>query len=116
MKRILVIDDDEDILSIVSSLLQFHGFEVKTYSTGFNVSNVVVDYDPNLILMDIKLPGKLGTEVCKELKQSYSHLPIILFSAHAQKEQAIAICQADDFIKKPFDIKDLIGTINSHLN
>src|SRR4029078_4080735 len=98
MKKILIVDDDEGILDIVSRILTSHGFEVKTHSTGFNVPGVVLYYHPNLILLDIRLPGKLGTEICKELKQLDSDLPIVLFSAHAEKANAIGSCVADDFL------------------
>ena len=116
MKKILVVDDDAAILDVVKLLLTSHGFDVQTHSTGLNVPEIVMHYHPNLILLDIRLPGKLGTEVCKELKQIYTNLPILLFSAHAEQGEAFAICDADGFIQKPFDIKNLIDTINLHLN
>jgi len=116
MKKILVVDDDADILNIVQHILIANGFDVQTHSTGLNVPDIVMHYHPNLILLDIRLPGKLGTEVCKELKQIHSNLPIILFSAHAEQGKAFALCDADGFIQKPFDIKNLIDTINLHLN
>ena len=116
MKKILVVDDDEDILEIVRYILTSHGFDVQTHSTGLNMPGIVMHYHPNLILLDVRLPGKLGTEICKELKQIHSHLPIILFSANASKSEAFAICDADAFVEKPFDIKNLIETINLHVN
>ena len=94
MKKILIVDDDEGILEIVGHILTSYGFDVKTHSTGFNVPDVVLYYHPNLILLDIRLPGKLGTEICKELKQIDSKLPIVLFSAHAEKGKALGICGA----------------------
>jgi two-component system response regulator VicR len=116
MKKILVVDDDEDILNVVQRILVLHGFDVQTHSTGLNVPDIVMDYHPNLILLDIRLPGKLGTEVCKELKQIHTDIPILFFSAHAEQGQAFASCEADGFIQKPFEIKNLIDTINLHLN
>ena len=116
MKKILVVDDDAAILHVVKLILTSHGFDVQTHSTGLNVPEIVMHYHPNLILLDIRLPGKLGTEVCKELKQIHTNLPIILFSAHADQGEAFAMCDADGFIQKPFDIKNLIDTINLHVN
>jgi DNA-binding response OmpR family regulator len=116
MKKILVVDDDKDILEVVRYLLTSHGFDVQTHSTGLNVPDIVMHYHPNLILLDVRLPGKLGTEICKELKQINTHLPIILFSAHAEEGKSFAICDADGFIQKPFDIKELVDTINLHVN
>ena len=116
MKKILVVDDDEDILEVVRYILTSHGFDVQTHSTGLDVPDIVMHYQPNLILLDVRLPGKLGTQVCKELKQINSHLPIILFSAHAVMSEVFAISHADAFVEKPFDIKNLIETINLHVN
>ena len=116
MKNILVVDDNTDFLEAMELLLTLNGFNVKTHSTGFNVPDIVLHYHPNLILLDVRLAGKLGTEICKELKQLDSKVPIILFSSSADRGDAIAISSANDFIEKPFDIKDLVETINLHLN
>ena len=115
MKKILVVEDDKDTLEVVEFILTSRGFDVHTHSTGLNVPEVVTEYHPDLILLDIFLPGKLGTQICKELKEKRV-IPIILFSAHADKQKALEECHADAFIQKPFDIDDLISTINLHLN
>lgn len=116
MKKILVVDDNEDILNTVKRILISHGFDVQTYSSGLNVPDIVINYEPNLILLDIHLPDKLGTEVCKEIKEINSNLPVILFSAHSNKSEALSSCAADDFIQKPFDMKHLLDTVNLHVN
>jgi DNA-binding response OmpR family regulator len=116
MKKILVVDDDEDILHIVRHILNSHGFEVHTHSTGFNVPKIILDLQPDLILLDIRLPGKFGTEICKELKELNCTIPIILFSAHAQEGSFLDTFGADAFMKKPFDVKDLINTVKLHMN
>jgi DNA-binding response OmpR family regulator len=115
-KKVLVVDADENILEMVRYLLDSNGFDVKTHTTGFNVPDIVLDYHPNLILLDMRLPGKSGAEICKELKQVDSKLPVVLFSANTEREKAFASCTADDFVGKPFDIKNLIDTINMHVN
>ena len=117
MKKILIVDDDQDILELVSLVLTSNGFNVKTHSNGFNVPDIVLHYHPNLILLDMRIAGKLGNEICKELRALDSKIPIILFSANgAQGDRGAAICGANAFIEKPFDIYDLIATINLHLN
>lgn len=116
MKKILVVDDDEDILIVVKHILTSYGFDVHTHSTGLNVLEVVLDYEPDVILLDIRLPGKLGTEVCKELKQRNCMIPIILFSAHAQQADFLDLFGADGFMKKPFDVKDLVNTVKLYMN
>ena len=115
MKKILIVDDDEDILEVVKWILKSQGFDVHTHSTGLNVTEVVMNYAPDIILLDIRLRGKLGTQVCKELKQIYT-TPIILFSAHTKQDHALSICHADAFIQKPFDMEQLVNTINLYLN
>ena len=116
MKKVLVVDDEEDILNIVKMILTLYGFEVHTYSSGLNVPQIVLDLKPDLILLDIRLPGKLGTEICKELKEENSDIPIILFSAHAQQTNFLDSSGADAFIAKPFEIKDFVNTIKLHMN
>ena len=115
MKKILVVDDDKDTLEVVEFILTSHGFDVRTHPTGLYVNEAVTEFKPDLILLDIMLPGKLGTQVCKEVK-TRSNIPIILFSAHAKETRSFSICRADAFIGKPFNIDGLLNTINDHLN
>ena len=104
------------MLDLVEYILTTRGFDVHTHSTGLNVPEIVTSYDPNLVLLDIRLPGKSGTDICRDLKTIHSNLPIILFSAHALREGEVNQCNADGFIKKPFDIKNLIATIKLFSN
>ena len=116
MKKVLVVDDDQSIVEVVKYILTSKGFDVHTLDTGINILEIVLVYDPNLILLDIRLPGKSGIEICKELKQQHSDLRIILFSAHADHKMALHESGADSFIKKPFDVGDFINTIRSYMN
>ena len=70
MKKILIVDDDQDIRYLVKYILIENGFDVFAYATGLNVARIVERYKPNLILLDIQLPGaKKGTQICKEIKE-----------------------------------------------
>ena len=113
MKKILIVDDDADILEIVSIILKNKGYEVYTHPNGLEVPEAVINYAPDLVLLDIRLPGKLGTQICKELKEISDHPPIILFSAHAKKEEAMQ-CNADGFMVKPFDVGTLLKTVDHY--
>ncbi|MEO6452682.1 MAG: response regulator [Ginsengibacter sp.] len=115
MKKILVVDDDEDIVEAVRLILTSHGFDVRTHSTGLDIPKIVKSYHPHLILLDIRLFGKLGTQICKELKQKHT-LPIILFSADSKTGKQFTQYDADAFIQKPFELNEFINTISSHLN
>jgi two-component system, OmpR family, phosphate regulon response regulator PhoB len=116
MKKILVVDDDVDILFVIEHLLRLKGFDVRTHPTGLGIPNIVIQYAPDLILLDVMLPGKKGTEVCKELKIINPHIPIILFSANAEQGKAFEIYKADDFVSKPFAVENLINSIKFHVN
>ncbi|MDQ6762113.1 MAG: response regulator [Bacteroidota bacterium] len=115
MKKILVIDDDEDILESVSLILEKAGFDVDTHNTGLDVLAKVLEYKPHAILLDVKLPGKSGTEVYKELCKTGT-TPVIFFSANADKQKVLKECDAYAFIAKPFDMKNLVQVISGCVN
>ena len=116
MKKILVVDDDQSILEVVELILSSKGYDVKTYATGYDVPSVVNNYHPDLVLLDINLPHKKGTEICNELKAISNHPPIILFSAHSNAKQAYGTCKPEGFIGKPFDVNDLLKSVSEHIN
>lgn len=116
MKKILIVGDDKNILSIVKHILISFGFHVKTHPTGFNVPAILMHYHPNIILLEKTLAAKLDIEICIELNQIHMHLPIILFSAEVERENSFDFCNRDEFLQRPFEIRNLTDTINLHLN
>ena len=110
MKKILVVDDDQDTLQLVKHILTSRGFDVQTHSTGLDVPEIVMSFEPNLILLDIRLPGKSGIEISKTIKQIHS-VPIILFSAYSEHQKSLTESKADAFIVKPFNIDQLVNKI-----
>ena len=100
---------------IVRLILIQAGFHAHIHPNGLNVPDVVKHYNPDLILLDIRLYGESGTNISRELKRRY-HMPILLFSADVRKGEAFADCDADGFLSKPFDIDDLLHIVNLHLN
>ncbi|MDQ6763650.1 MAG: response regulator [Bacteroidota bacterium] len=113
MKKILVIDDDADILELVQCVLKKAGFEVHTHNSGFDAVAKITECNPNAILLDIQLPGKSGTDIYKELRKT-NHVPVVFFSANADKQKVLSECKAEAFISKPFDINQLLHTINEY--
>jgi DNA-binding response OmpR family regulator len=109
--KVLIVDDDLDTLYIVKEILTTHNFEVKTHVNGLNVSQIVKQYDPNLILLDMRLPGKSGTEICRELTDEGSTIPIIFLSAYDDPIRSSAECTLSDFIQKPFEIDDFVNRV-----
>jgi two-component system phosphate regulon response regulator PhoB len=110
MNRILIVDDNADVLQVMQLLLSSRGYEVDVTTKGEEAYKRAEDFDPNLIFLDIHLGGIDGRDICKTLKQNEetSHIPVILFSANNIKDNLFTEAQADAFIAKPFDIHDLI--------
>ena len=115
-KRILVVDDDTDILDIVYGALDEEGYRVETSPSGFIFQHVQRDL-PDLILLDVLLSGKDGRVLCRQLKANEltKHIPVILFSAQITKENALRESHADDFLEKPFDIQELREVVKKYL-
>ncbi|HLX58574.1 MAG TPA: response regulator [Ktedonobacteraceae bacterium] len=116
IKRILVVDDEEDILDLVLAVLDEEGYYVQTSPSGSIFQHVQRDL-PDLILLDVLLNGKDGRVLCRQLKANEltKHIPVILFSAHIQREDALSESHADDFVGKPFEIQELLEVVKKHL-
>ncbi len=117
MLKVLVVDDDLDILAVMQLLLKMKGFEVEVTTKGEETFEKVDVFKPNLILLDVLLSGSDGRIICKQLKsqEDTSHIPIIMFSAHPSAVETIRDYGADDFIAKPFDVNELINKVNNQL-
>lgn len=115
--RILLIDDDELILNSLKSLLSNENFIVQALDSSEGIDDIILLFRPHLIILDIKLPGADGREICDQLKsrQETSHIPIILLTALSYEEIARVECNADATIGKPFDGNNLISTIRQML-
>lgn len=118
MSRILVVDDDTDILSVMEILLTMKGFEVEVTARGENTFPKVESFMPDLIILDVLISGHDGRTICKQLKtnEATKNIPVIMFSAHPGAAATIADYGADDFISKPFDVNDLLKKVNSQLS
>ena len=117
MSKILVVDDDVDILSVMEILLSMKGFDVQVTSKGENAFPKAESFKPDLILLDVLISGYDGRTICKQLKshKETSHIPVIMFSAHPGAAATIADYGADDFISKPFDVSNLMSKVNKQL-
>lgn len=113
MERVLVVDDNIDILEVVEMILKNHGFEIILNPKGEETLSYVETFAPQIILLDVFLGNVNGTDICSELKANpkTNHIPIIMFSAHSNIKAVMDVCKADDFIAKPFDMKNLVEKI-----
>lgn len=117
-KKILILDDDPDILEILSLLLTDNGYEVRTLSCGETVFDDIKDFEPDLVLMDVILAGLDGRSICKEIKENHltCFLPVILISGtHDLAESLHLPGTPNDFVAKPFDIDHLLARIAKQL-
>lgn len=119
VKRILVIDDDQDILEILNIIFKDEGYEVILCDTGTTAQYVQL-IRPDLVLLDVRIIGfhKTGAEICKELK-SYNEtkgLPVILVSAEADIDIIAYKSGADAYVSKPFEVHKLISQVKEFLH
>ena len=114
MSKILILDDDLDLLTVVKSLLQKKGFDVSAYSDWHKALGAVRTYKPQVILLDVFLTGTDGLDICKKLKSSNftRNIPVIMFSSYPNiADTAIYEFGADDFMAKPFEVNDMVRKI-----
>ena len=116
-EKILIIEDDRMILSGLKRNLEYEGFEITTASDGEKGLELAVNGRHNLIILDIMLPKVSGFEICRLLKQNKVETPVIILSAKGQEQDKIKGLNlgADDYISKPFSIKELVARINAVL-
>src|SRR5882724_3175009 len=103
-KRVLIFDDDLDILQICAIVLKKKGFDVSTLNNSSQILEQVRAYQPDVILMDNWIPGPGGIEATRQLKSSeLQDIPVIFFSANSNVTQLAREAQADYYLQKPFD-------------
>ncbi|WP_148254885.1 response regulator transcription factor [Aidingimonas lacisalsi] len=115
MARILVVDDEPNIVLSLEFLMQQAGFDVMTAMDGESAMASIADTAPDLMLLDISLPGMSGFDVLERLRASphHSRLPIIMLTAHGrevEREKGLAL-GADDYVTKPFSTQGLIDKV-----
>ena len=117
MKTILVIEDDISILRGLKDNLTFEGYNILSAKDGHEGLALAVDESPDLLLLDIMLPGLSGYDVCRKLKAQKPELPIIMLTARGQEVDKVAGLDlgADDYITKPFGVPELLARIRAVL-
>lgn len=116
-KKVLICDDDPDILSICTLVLKRQGFEVITSSHCNNIVPLVEEVKPDVIFMDNWIPDDGGIVASKKIKESEAlkHIPIVYFSANNEIKSLAQKAGAEAFLSKPFDLGDLEKVIDSVL-
>ncbi|GLR64302.1 response regulator transcription factor [Marinospirillum insulare] len=120
MAKVLVVDDEPNIVLSLEFLMQQAGFDVTTALDGESAMALVTENPPDLVLLDISLPGISGFEVLEQLRsqESFKRLPIVMLTAHGrevEREKGLAL-GADDYITKPFSTRQLVEKVQALLN
>jgi two-component system, OmpR family, alkaline phosphatase synthesis response regulator PhoP len=116
-KSILICDDDIAILEVTKTILELSGYQVQTKENTNNIIETVIAMQPDLIIMDLWIPEVGGEETTMLLKadERTRNIPIILFSANNDIERIASKTDAEDFIKKPYEIQELEEKVKSNL-
>jgi two-component system phosphate regulon response regulator PhoB/two-component system alkaline phosphatase synthesis response regulator PhoP len=116
-KTVVIVDDEQDIVELVSHHLKREGFLVKEFNKGREFFAYLESIIPDLIILDIMLPGIDGLEICKMLKnkQKTSSIPIIMLTAKAAEADVVVGLElgADDYVVKPFSPRELVARVKS---
>lgn len=117
MKKILIIEDEPNIIELVGYNLKNNGYDYISAEDGLMGITLVHKEKPDLILLDLMLPGKNGHEICRELREEGNKTPIIMLTAKSDEVDKILGLEfgADDYITKPFSVRELMARIKAVL-
>jgi len=115
--RVLVVDDEPNIVDVVSMALRFHGYAVETAGTGADALSAVTAFRPDLIVLDVMLPDMEGFDVAARLGAQRNRVPIIFLTARDATEDKLRglTTGGDDYMTKPFSLEELVARIRSIL-
>ncbi|MDZ4340386.1 MAG: response regulator transcription factor [candidate division NC10 bacterium] len=115
MTRILVIDDEPEMVRGLRDNLSYEGYEVLTAREGREGLATALKELPDLIILDIMMPGMSGWDVCRELRKKEVHIPIIMLTARGQEADTVMGLElgADDYITKPFSVRELLARVGA---
>jgi DNA-binding response OmpR family regulator len=114
---ILIVDDEEPVRQVIGTLLETEGFKVLEAADGKSCLKIVYDSHPNLVLLDILMPGRDGREVCRLLRDMSADIPIIMLTALSGAQETVERLKdgADDYLAKPFHNEELVARIRAVL-
>src|SRR5918996_2915980 len=119
MSKVLVIDDEKDIVSLLRYHLEKAGFQCLEGMDGAIALRLVREYHPDLLILDLMLPGMDGLEICRQLRQdaATARLPILMLTAKAEEVDRVVGLEigADDYVVKPFSPKELVARVRAVL-
>ena len=117
IKKVFVIDDDKSIRWILEKAFTKAGYDVNCYENTENIKKNIIKHAPNIIISDIRMPGESGLEMLENVRSEFPRIPIIIMTAFSDLESTVSSLQkgAYDYITKPFDIKEMIFSVEKSL-
>ncbi|WP_195267343.1 response regulator transcription factor [Eubacterium sp. 1001713B170207_170306_E7] len=119
MKKILIIEDELNIFELIKFNLEAQGFEVAGFHEGTGAVEKIVEQRPDLIILDLMLPGKDGLTICREVRadKNLSYIPVIMLTAKSEEFDKVLGLEmgADDYMTKPFSVKELYARVKAVL-
>lgn len=119
VRSIIIVEDDEDIADSIRYNLEREGFRVRVALTGEDALNLILNGPPNLVLLDLNLPGMNGFEICRRLRAESptAKIPVLMLTARADETDKVLGLNigADDYITKPFSMRELVARVNAAL-
>jgi DNA-binding response OmpR family regulator len=115
-KKILVVDDEEGIRLLYQEELDMEGFAVETAKNGEQALEKFKAAPPDLVILDINMPGMNGIEVLRQMKEQNAALPVILSSAYPEYKQDLGAWASDEYIVKSANLDELRAAVHRHLN
>jgi DNA-binding response OmpR family regulator len=117
MADVLVVDDDDTVASVVVSYLERAGHSTRRLGDGAEAVAAVAQQPPDLMVLDLMLPGLDGLEVCRQVRSGWPRLPVVMLTAFGEPEDRIAGLElgADDYVTKPFSPRELVLRVDSVL-
>jgi DNA-binding response OmpR family regulator len=115
-KRILVVDDEESMVEIVGYALEQAGYAVGSAGDVEEARKVMASFQPDLVILDVMLPGESGLEFCRELRAE-SEIPVVMLSARSEEIDKVLGLElgADDYVTKPFSPRELVSRVKANL-
>ncbi len=115
--HLLVVDDEDVLAELLGAALRHQGWQVRTASNGWEALEAARDFDPDVVVLDIQMPGLDGMETLERLRKTRPHLPVLFLTARDAVADRVAGLRAgaDDYVTKPFDLDEVIARIDALL-
>ncbi len=117
MKRVLIVEDDDALVTGLAAAIEGEGYEVHTARTGPDGLRLALEHQPDLILLDLMLPGMSGFEICKRIRDQHLRCKVIMLTSRSEENDRVFGLElgADDYVTKPFSLRELLARLRAQL-